>query len=56
MNVDYFSTIKAGNKPKYRQKLDIFGLKDCPYRLQADIWCGNPCIGLKSNTLISIFF
>ena len=42
MNADYFSTLKADSKPKQRQKLDIGGLKDCPYRLQADICCDNP--------------
>ena len=42
MNADYFSSLKANNKPRYRQKLDLAGLKDCPYRLPADIWCTNP--------------
>ena len=42
MNADYFSTQKADSKSKYRQKLDIVGLKDCPYRIQADICCDNP--------------
>ena len=39
MNADYFSTLKADSKPKYGQKLDIVGLKDCPFHLPADIWC-----------------
>ena len=54
MNADYFSTLKADSKPKQRQKLDIGGLKDCPYRLPADIWCDIAYSGLKSNTLISM--
>ena len=54
MNANYFSTLKAGSKPRYRQKLYIIGVKDCQYRLPADIWCDIPCSGLKSNTLISI--
>ena len=54
MNAGHFSTLKADSKPKYRQKLDIVGFKDCPYRLPTDIWCDNPYSGLKSNILISM--
>ena len=39
MNADYFSALEAVSKPRYRQKLDIVGLKDCPCRLPGDIWC-----------------
>ena len=42
MNADYFSSVKANSKPRYRQKLDFVGLKDCPYCLPANIWCDNP--------------
>ena len=42
MNVDYFSSLKADSKPRYRQELDLVGLKDYPYRLPAGIWCDNP--------------
>ena len=42
MNGDYFSLLKAGSKPRYRQKLDLVGLRYCPYRLPADIWSDNP--------------
>ena len=42
MNADYFSSLKADSEPRYRQKLDLLGLKDCPYCLLADIWCNNP--------------
>ena len=45
MNSDYFSSLKVDSKPRYRQKLDLVGLKDCPYRLPADIWCNNPVQG-----------
>ena len=41
MNVDYFSTLNVDSKPRYKQKLDIVGIKYCPYRLAADIWCDN---------------
>ena len=54
MSADYFSTLKVGSKPKYGEKLDIVGLKDCSCRLQANIWWDNPYSGLKSNTLISM--
>ena len=42
MHGDYLSSLKADSKPRYRQKLDLVGLKDCPYCLPADIWCDNP--------------
>ena len=42
MNADYLSSLKTDSKPRYRHKLDLVGLKDCPYRLPADIWCDNP--------------
>ena len=42
MHGDYFSSLKVDSKPRYRQKLDLVGLKDCPYCLPADIWCDNP--------------
>ena len=42
MNADYFSSLKVESKPRYRQKLDLVGLEDCPYRSSADIWCDNP--------------
>ena len=45
MNADYFPSLKADSKPRYRQKLDLVGLKDCPYRLPADIWYDNPVHG-----------
>ena len=54
MNADYFSTLKVDSKPKYGQKLHMVELKDCPYRLPADIWCDNPYSGLKLNALISM--
>ena len=45
MNKDYFSSLKADrHKKDYRQKLDLFGLKDYPYCLPADIWCNNPVL------------
>ena len=42
MNADYFPSLKADSKPRYRQKLDLVRLKDCPYHHPADIWCHNP--------------
>ena len=42
MDADYFSSPKAVSKPRYRQKSDLVGLRDCPYRLPADTWCDNP--------------
>ena len=42
MNGDYFSSLKADSKPRYKQKLDLVGCKDCLYRLPADIWWDNP--------------
>ena len=42
MNADYFSSLKADSKPRYRQKLYLVGLKDCLYHLPADTWCDNP--------------
>ena len=42
MNADYFSSLRADSKARYRQKLDLVELTDCPYCLPADIWCDNP--------------
>ena len=42
MNPDYFSSLTADSKARYRQKLDLVELTDCPYCLPADIWCDNP--------------
>ena len=38
-----FSLLKSkiNSKPWYNQKLDLVGVKDCPYRHSADIWCDN---------------
>ena len=41
MNADCFSSLKGDSKSRYRQKLDLVGLKDCPYCLSADVWCDN---------------
>ena len=42
MNADYFSSLRADSKARYRQKLDLVELTDCPDCLPADIWCDNP--------------
>ena len=42
MNVDYYSSLKTEAKSRYKQKLEIVGLQECPYRLPADIWAENP--------------
>ena len=42
MNADYFPPPKAVSKPRHRQKSDLVGLRECPYRLPADTWCDNP--------------
>ena len=41
MNADCFSSLKGDSKSTYRQKLDLVGLKDCPYCLSTDVWCDN---------------
>ena len=41
MNAHYFSTLNADSKQRYRQASDLVALKDCPYCLQADLWCNN---------------
>ena len=42
MNADYFSSLRADSKARYRPKLDLVELTDCPDCLPADIWCDNP--------------
>ena len=37
MNADQLSSLKGDSSPRYRQKLDLVGLKDCSYRLPLDI-------------------
>ena len=42
MNANYSFSLIADSKPRRRQKLNLVGLKDCPFCLPADIWGNNP--------------
>ena len=42
MNANYSFSLKADSKPRRRQKLNLVGLKDCPFCLPAVICGDNP--------------
>ena len=42
MSADYVSQLPPEALSRYRSKLELSGLKDCPYRLPANVWKNNP--------------
>lgn len=42
MLFDYFESLPGEAKSRYKQKMDLIGLKDCPYRFPQGAWVENP--------------
>lgn len=42
MSSDYISNLPPESQTRYKRKLALCGLSDCPYRLPANIWKNNP--------------
>ena len=42
MSYEYIDGLDAESKVRYRAKLDLIGLSECPYRLAASVWKGDP--------------
>ena len=44
MSYEYFNTLNDDSRTRYLQKLETVKLKECPYRLPADVWKDNPAL------------
>ena len=44
MSYEYFNTLNDDSRTRYLKKLETVKLKECPYRLPADVWKDNPAL------------
>ncbi len=42
MACNYYESLPVEAKARYRKKLDVIGIKECPYQLAAGYWTDDP--------------
>ena len=53
MSFEHYDSLSGEAKVRYDKKLDIIGIKECPFKLAADMWTNDQLNGLSCNSLIS---